>query len=57
MVAYNFETKRNVTRKEGLEKLSHPGHIEGKRDIGKQRITNLTISCKWMAVHGAGGIF
>lgn len=53
----HFESERNVTRKEGLEKLSHTGHIEGKRDIGKQRLGNRTSSCKWMAVQGAGGIF
>lgn len=31
-----------------FENLTHRGHTESKRDIGKERVTYLTSLCKWM---------
>lgn len=39
-------------KERGFGKLSLIKHTEGKRDNGKQRITNLTSSCQWMREPG-----
>lgn len=39
---------RNITRKGGLENLTHAGHTEEKKSRGKQRVAYLRSLCKDM---------